>query len=201
MTQKIPKIWLAYSRLLIKLYLPKFSEEDYLKFSKSKKVREINRFIEINGDNLLKNISKLSGIPWFRKEIPIYLVPNGNLKSFAYPLVLNLKDRDLEIELLVLTHELCHVNSIRDGDKLFYQSYFQGVERWEIISNELFCWLIAKLALQKTVKDWARYEKSWNKILMWQGMEKTKQEIEKLEKEWNYNKMNFLTHYKKSTKK
>lgn len=197
MASKIPKIWLSYNKILIQSYLQEFSRQDYLKFSKSKKVKEFYDFIQKYGDSLLDNIGKLSGIPWFRKEIPVYLVPNKKIKSFSHPLVLSLKNKDTKVELLVLAHEFCHVNLIADKDCLF----FNNTKTKQIdFNDEVFCWVVAKIAMQKTTEDTLKFKKAWNKILSWPGMEKIKQEIEKLEKEWDYDRMNFLNYYKKFVK-
>lgn len=197
MINKIPKIWLSYNKILIQSYLQEFSRQDYLSFSKSKKVKEINDFIKKYRDNLLENISKLSGIPWFRKEIPVYLVPSKKIKSFSHPLVLSLKNRDTKVELLILAHEFCHINLIADRDFLFFNN--AKTKRIDF-NDEVFCWVVAKIAIQKTISNTLKFKKAWNEILSWPGMEETKQEIEKLEKEWDYNKINFLNYYKKFIK-
>ncbi len=186
---KIPKIWLSYDKILIESYISDFSNEDYLKFKNSEEVKKFNLLLEKISPNLLKNISKLSGIRWCRKEIPIYLVPDIPKKSFAHPLVLILKG-GLERRFLVLAHELVHVNFIADGDRFFIGENKE--KRMDLPNIEAICWLISKLALQKTVgDDWFKYEEEWKEILNWDKSENTKKEIEELERSWDFNKMNF----------
>ncbi len=193
---KIPKIWLSYDRVLIESYIPDFSNEDYIKFKNGEKIAVLNSFLEESGEKLLRNISKLSGVPWHRKEIPVYLIPNIPLKSFSHPLVL-IARKPLEQRLIILAHELVHINLLADRDTLLIGKKREA--KMDLPNIEAVCWLIGKKALENTVKDWREYEEWWRKILTWDKTGKTKQEIEKLKQEWDYKKDNFKKFYNKKT--
>lgn len=187
--QIIPKIWLSYNHLLIQVYLSEFSKEDYMGFKNSKYVREVNDFIRQYGKEILKNISKFSGIKWYRKEIPIYLLPEQiKKKSFSHPLVLTSNGKNFSETIFVLAHELTHVNLLADRDQLLGTG---KEKRLDIPNTEAACWLIGRLALEKAIKNTGEYQKDWDKFIDNYQHEKTKTDLVELIKSWDHQKQTF----------
>lgn len=106
-------------------------------------------------------------------------------KSFSHPLVLILRG-DLKQRFFVLAHELVHINLLADRDKLVAKK--SKDRKIDLPDIEAVCWLVAKLALRKTIKNWPKYEAAWAQILKWDKSGKTKVDIEKLERNWNFNR-------------
>lgn len=188
----IPKVWFSHNRLLLESYDHDFTQSDHKDFIKE--IKEFNSLVEKNKNELLKNISFLTGIPWFRKEIPIYVIPDNGDKSFSHPLIVvyrvNPRNR-----LFVLTHEFTHINSIADRDDLFDK----GTSDYRISYGvEAVCWYIAKLAIEKTAnnEELEKYKKEWDIIWDKYLSDKDKEVIKEMEENWDFNKETLVEHCK-----
>jgi hypothetical protein len=192
----IPPIWLASSRELIRSYKPGFSQEEYSKFKaeNEENKKEFESIINDFGDKILKEINNISGIPWFRKEIPIYLIPPlTTKKNFSHPLTLNWKDDTIRM-VLFLIHELIHINLVADRDRFYLKDYNAKIKNPEIQNLEASIFLISEIVLKKVMKkeDYHTYEKELGKVLGFQER-CNRRDVEKLKKQWDYKEINFRT--------
>ncbi len=198
-SNKLPKVWLSYNEP----FLRQFSNENYNDFIENKAVKNFNFLLEKNISNILKNIRKFSGIKWYKKDIPIYLTPNfPTNKSISHPLILIFKKnntRTLEQIFFILVHELVHINFMADRDKIFHKSREKRIET-RGLNLEAIIDFISKLIIQKSIKNWQKYDKIFNQKLNWiknkEIKRKIKRDMEILEKFWDYNKIDFKSFVK-----
>ena len=100
-----PKIFFSTSFYLqLRILMCPYNYEKINKFRK-----DFEKFFRERERVIMKNIPKLTGIPWKRKSIQVWLF-EGWYPSISDPLLLNVHDYDKKFVLFNLIHELIHVN-------------------------------------------------------------------------------------------
>ncbi len=99
----------------------------------------------------------------------------------------------------ILVHELVHINFMADRDKIFHKSREKRIET-RGLNLEAIIDFISKLIIQKSIKNWQKYDKIFNQKLNWiknkEIKRKIKRDMEILEKFWDYNKIDFKSFVK-----
>lgn len=127
----IPKIKYKTNPTLTQIFLPPRGDVKKFKGNAKEFVKHFNK-IE-NG--VLENIEKFSGFKWTKKKIPVYLIPQGQIYSFAKS---NMTKKDpgiilkiyetLERTTGIFIHELTHINQ--------FQSDFNNSKRNKFVFDE-----------------------------------------------------------------
>jgi hypothetical protein len=191
----IPKLWLAHSLSLIHFLIDKeFNTENYQQLHEE--IRPFAHLVEKYKDLILKKIEDYTGIKWARSEIPIYLIPDRNAQSFALPLVIVWRNSP-QNRLLVLIHELTHLNLLAENDNLFILNnpLLEGTSNPE--ANN---WLIVKKIINSNEfqadQDIAKEFEAW--FTSSPKRATLLEEIDQLEKHWNPTTQPLINYLKKS---
>lgn len=115
----IPKITFKYSwiydqnwQMWIKGYKRKIG-----KWPSQKKIQKyictVEKLWKINGDAILKELSKVTGLKW-KSDVICYVV--GRCRPFSDPLTISVYDKHPDQFIDILTHELIHQLFTQDGN-------------------------------------------------------------------------------------
>jgi len=195
----IPKIRFEYSwiydqnwREWIKLY-PRWANMKYPSTTKVRNyIKKVEKIWTKHDKKILKEMSKISGLKWGRKNITCYIV--GLCRPFSSPLTMpTYKQTDWFID--VLTHELIH-------NIFFQKGNFKKVERaWDYfekkyekesrgtknhivlhaIHHQIYIKLFGKKRLERDIRIMKKakdYKKSWE-IVQKEGAENIIKEFRK----------------------
>lgn len=94
------------------------SKVEYPSYEKlAGKIKRIEKAWQKNGDAILREIEKTSGLKWQEKKIQCFVV--GYCLPFSYPLTISLDNRySVDYTVDVLTHELIHQIFIQNDKRL-----------------------------------------------------------------------------------
>jgi len=134
-----------------------------------------------NGESVLKEMSKISGLKWQEKSIDCYVV--GRCTPFSFPLtIMTYKDHSIDYTVDVLTHELVHQLFCQgDNEKQSYKAweYFHKKYKTEefntiihipvhAIHHHIFMKFFGEKRLKREMDSMSKfpdYKRAWDIVL------------------------------------
>ncbi|MFA7170532.1 MAG: hypothetical protein WC180_00920 [Candidatus Paceibacterota bacterium] len=193
----IPKIEFCNSRIYDEKWREYFTalKKEYPPYKTlAGKIKKIEKAWEKDGEKILREIEKSSGLKWQEKKIQCFVV--GRSIAFSYPLTIMVYD-DYPIDYVVdvLTHELIHQIFIQNGKQgelykawtYFYRKYKAEEESTIIhipvhaIHYQVFMKLFDENRLRREIdyaKKYPDYKRAWE-IVMEKGAENIIEEFRK----------------------
>lgn len=198
----LPKIIFRYSPIYDEDYRTSERIKDKLKekgLTYPSKKEIFNRIEEVNqiwskiGNDVLKNISKISSLKWKEKDITCYVIGFG--RSFSDPLTIKLHDSVNDF-IDTLVHELIHNIQIQNNEKCkkWYNYLNENYSKESVLTKnhiivhaihkEIYLSLFSQERLKEDIRTSALspdYKKSWE-IVEEEGHENLIKKFRKLTK-------------------
>lgn len=145
------------------------------------KIKKIEKAWEKDGEEILKEIEKSSGLKWKENKIQCFVV--GRSVAFSYPLTIMVySDYPIDYVVDVLTHELVHqifIQNDKQGElygawAYFYKKYKDEDENTIIhipvhaIHHQVFAKLFDEKRLQREIdymKEYPAYKRAWEIVI------------------------------------
>lgn len=144
------------------------------------KVRRIERAWQKDGEAILREMEKLSGLRWQEKKIQCFVV--GRMTPFSYPLTIMVyEDKPIDCALDVLTHELVHQLFVQNDSGGAYKAWAYIHRRYRdeefntrihvpvhAIHHEILLKFFGPKRLQgeiDSMKGYPDYERAWEIVL------------------------------------
>lgn len=178
---KYPALKFKYSRIYnstFKNYIPDNKKSEIPSWKKVlDRKKDLEKYWDKNGKNILKTISKVSGLKWKEKYIDVYI--NACSPVFSNPLTLsiarvsNYEDKNMKIDLI---HELIHViltqnyNSKSSIVSWIDENYFDEdrITRVHIEVHAVETGVLLSIGMEKELNDSIKrckskvYRRSWD---------------------------------------